>query len=112
MKQFFVDPDISKAKTIDSSIYNSPQVFDELKEKIFSSCWQFIGNTSLVTENNNCYPFVLLENYLSEPLLLTKDEEGITRCLSNVCTHRGNLLIYESCKTNNLRCKYHGRLFQ
>jgi len=110
--KFFVDPDISKAKTIDSSIYTSPHVFQEMKENIFSHCWHFIGNTSLVTEANNCHPFTLLRDYLNEPLLLTKDETGLIRCLSNVCTHRGNLLIYEPCKSGNLRCKYHGRLFQ
>jgi len=112
MPQFFVDPDISKAKTLDTSVYTSPEVFEEMKEKIFSSCWQFIGNTDLVKENSSCCPFTLLENYLDEPLLLTKDENGHLNCLSNVCTHRGNLLIYETCKTANLRCKYHGRLFQ
>ena len=32
-------------------------------------------------------------------------------CMSNVCTHRGNLMVYEPCKLNQLRCKYHGRLF-
>ena len=31
--------------------------------------------------------------------------------MSNVCTHRGNLVVYEPCKLNQLRCKYHGRLF-
>jgi len=112
MNRFSVDPDISRAKTIDSSIYTSPQLFQEMKEKVFSSCWHFIGDTTLVNENNNCYPFTLLANYLNEPLLLTKDETGKIHCLSNVCTHRGNLLIYEPCKSNNLRCKYHGRSFQ
>ncbi len=31
--------------------------------------------------------------------------------MSNVCTHRGNLVVYEPCRLNQLRCKYHGRLF-
>ncbi|HEV8284417.1 MAG TPA: aromatic ring-hydroxylating dioxygenase subunit alpha [Chitinophagaceae bacterium] len=111
MPQFFVDPDIAKASTINKTVYTSPEVFEEMKEKIFSKCWQFIGDINQVSENGSCYPFSLLENYLNEPLLLTKDESGELRCLSNVCTHRGNLLIYEPCKTSNLRCKYHGRLF-
>jgi choline monooxygenase len=111
MPRFFVDPDIGSAKTIDTSVYTSPEVFEEMKDRIFSACWQFIGNTDLVKENGSCYPFTLLENYLKEPLLVTKDENGHLYCLSNVCTHRGNLLIYEPCKTSNLRCKYHGRLF-
>ena len=52
-----------------------------------------------------------LEKYIDEPLLITRDEKGSLHCLSNVCTHRGNLLVYESCKLTNLRCRYHGRLF-
>jgi choline monooxygenase len=112
MSKYFVDPDIAKAQTIDTSVYTSPELFTEMKEKIFSCSWQFIGHADMVQENGSCYPLVLLESYLNEPLLLTKNESGKLFCLSNVCTHRGNILIYEACKTSNLRCKYHGRLFQ
>jgi choline monooxygenase len=28
-----------------------------------------------------------------------------------VCTHRGNLVVNEPCRLNQLRCKYHGRTF-
>ena len=48
---------------------------------------------------------------MHEPLLLTRDKDGALHCMSNVCTHRGNLMVYEPCKLNQLRCKYHGRLF-
>ena len=48
---------------------------------------------------------------MSEPLLLSKDKEGKLHCLSNVCTHRGNLVVDRPCKLNDLRCKYHGRRF-
>jgi choline monooxygenase len=112
MREFFVDPDISRAETIDTSVYTSRILFEEMKEKIFASCWQFIGTDDIIKERGSCYPFTLFENYLNEPLLLTKDEKGEMHCLSNVCTHRGNILIYEPCQTSNLRCKYHGRLFQ
>jgi choline monooxygenase len=112
MPKFFVDPDIAKAQTIDTSVYTSPELFVEMKAKIFSRSWQFIGDTDMIKENGSCYPFILLDNYLNEPLLLTKDENGKIFCLSNVCTHRGNLLMYQQCRTSNLRCRYHGRLFQ
>jgi phenylpropionate dioxygenase-like ring-hydroxylating dioxygenase large terminal subunit len=111
MPKFFVDPDIAKAQTIDTGVYTSAEVFTEMKEKIFSCSWQFIGDTDMVKEHGSCYPFILLENYLNEPLLLTSNEDGKLYCLSNVCTHRGNILMHEACKTSNLRCKYHGRLF-
>lgn len=112
MSKFFVDPQIARAKTIDTDFYIDPSCFEEAKEKIFAASWQFIGDTSLVQEPGQCYPFTLLEDYMKEPLLLTRDKDDQVHCLSNVCTHRGNLLIYEPCKATNLRCKYHGRLFK
>lgn len=48
---------------------------------------------------------------MDEPLLLTKDKLGKIHCLSNVCTHRGNLLIEKPCQLHDIRCKYHGRRF-
>ena len=111
MSGFIIDADISKAKTISTEFYVNPQYFEQAKEKIFSRTWQFIGSNDLL-QQNNCYPYVLLQNYLDEPLVITRDKENSFHCLSNVCTHRGNLLIYESCQTSHIRCKYHGRLFQ
>ncbi len=32
-------------------------------------------------------------------------------CLSNVCTHRGKILVEESCEAKLIRCGYHGRRF-
>lgn len=112
MAKFSVNNEIAKAKTIDKEVYTSAEVFEIQKEKLFASTWQFIPDSNSVKETSSCYPFTLLEGFLDEPLLLTKDENGFIRCLSNVCTHRGNLLVEESCKTTNLRCKYHGRIFQ
>ena len=111
MSTFFIDPNIAKAKTIDTDYYTSQHYYEESKEKIFVPSWQFIGDTDLVKENASVYPFTLLEHYLNEPLLLTKNKDGALHCMSNVCTHRGNLVAYEPCKLNQLRCKYHGRLF-
>jgi len=111
MSQFFVDENIAKAQTPDTKLYKSEAVFEEMKEKIFAPSWQFIGNTDLVKALGDVYPFTLLEHYLDEPLILVRDKEEKIQLLSNVCTHRGNLLADKPCKTSNLRCKYHGRLF-
>lgn len=112
MSRFSVKKNISKAKTISTEVYRSPEAFELFKEKVFASSWQFIGDTDRVKEKGSCYPLTLLPGYLDEPLVLTKDEKEKMHCLSNVCTHRGNLLIYEPCKISNIRCKYHGRMFQ
>jgi choline monooxygenase len=112
MPRFFVDPDIAKAKTLDTAFYTDARIFEESKEKLFASSWQFAGDIDLVKEAGQVHPFTLLENFLDEPLMLSRDKNGALHCLSNVCTHRGNLLINEPCKAANIRCRYHGRIFQ
>ena len=107
----FVQKNIAKAKTLPSEFYTDPKYFDETRKKIFSRSWQFAGDITRIKEPGSCYPFTLLDGYLDDPLLLVKNTGGEINCLSNVCTHRGNILISEPCKANNIRCKYHGRLF-
>src|SRR5258708_5879212 len=111
MPGFFVDTDISRAKTINADFYTSEEIFDQIREKIFAPSWQFIGNDELLRDNGEVYPFILLRDYLDEPLLLTRGKTGELNLLSNVCTHRGNIVAEKACKLPNLRCRYHGRLF-
>ncbi len=106
-----VHSDIAQAETIHTDFYLDPDYFRQAKEKIFSNSWQFIGDTDLVKENGWVTPVTLLENYLDEPLALTRDKNGELHCISNVCTHRGNLVVEKPCKVHDLRCRYHGRRF-
>jgi len=111
MSRFHIDPNIARARTISTEVYTSAAIFEEAKEKIFAPSWQFVGDAELASEPDSVWPFTLLEQYLNEPLLLTRDKTGELHCMSNVCTHRGNLLAYEPCKSSQLRCRYHGRVF-
>ncbi|MCK5442916.1 MAG: aromatic ring-hydroxylating dioxygenase subunit alpha [Maribacter sp.] len=110
--KFFVHPDITKAETLPASFYRDPEVFEAIKDKIFLTSWHWIGHRDLVETPQHVHPFILLEDFLNEPLLLTKDASGNMHCLSNVCTHRGNLVANSSGKTKKLICGYHGRRFQ
>ena len=109
--KFRIDTDIRKAETLPAAFYKDPEVFDQLKEKVFLRSWQFIGDETPVRIQNSVFPFVLLDNYLTEPMLLTRDAEGDLHCLSNVCTHRANLVCLGVGKTRKLKCMYHGRRF-
>ena len=55
MPRFFVDPDISIAKTIDTSMYTFREVYEEIKEKIFAPAWQFAMITDVVRESGTCH---------------------------------------------------------
>jgi choline monooxygenase len=112
MNSFFVDPDISLAKTIDKEFYIDAGIFELCKERIFAGSWQFIGDTRMAGSPGDIYPINLLDGFLDEPLVLTRDKANQLHLLSNVCTHRGNLLVEKACSASHLRCRYHGRLFQ
>ena len=112
MDKFYIDPVIGRARTLDTSFYADPALFQTVKEKLFADSWQFIGSSEQVGEPGTVYPLTLLENYLDEPLVLSRDKNGSIHLLSNVCTHRGNKIADKTCRLVNLRCRYHGRLFQ
>lgn len=107
MSIFEIDPDIRKAKTLASDFYTDERYFEISKEKIFAHSWQFLGH---VCEFDGLKPLTILPGFLDEPVLLVKTEESLA-CLSNVCTHRGKILVEEPCDAKLIRCSYHGRRF-
>src|SRR5579863_6788221 len=111
MPRFIIHPDIALARTPSTDLYTDPAIFELTKEKLFTSSWQFIGDTDAVPADGDARPFTLLETFLDEPLVLVRDGAGAIRLLSNVCTHRGNIVVNEPCRLTHLRCRYHGRLF-
>jgi choline monooxygenase len=112
MSIFNINPDIRKARTLASDFYTDERYFEQSKEKIFARTWQIVGLSDEVRLSGQLKPHTILENFLDEPVLLTRDERDKLHCLSNVCTHRGNILIENPCVENSLRCRYHGRRFK
>lgn len=107
MPHFEIDSDIRKAKTLASDFYTDPVFFEMSREAIFSRTWHFLGKAE---EVESLKPVNLLPGFLDEPLLLSKTGDAV-RCMSNVCTHRGKILVEEPCSANLIRCGYHGRRF-
>lgn len=105
-----MDPDITRASTIDTRFYTDADCYKVAKDRIFARTWQYAGDAGDMGAGT-ASPFTLLEGCLDEPLLLTVGEAGERRCISNVCTHRGNILVNEACNLKNIRCSYHGRMF-
>lgn len=111
MKPLFVNRDISEAETLPSAFYTDEKYFNSSKDKIFSRSWQYVCDNDKIRIPGQIYPFTLLENFLDEPLILTRDKYDRVSCISNVCTHRGNILVEGNCIENNIVCRYHGRKF-
>lgn len=109
---YSIDPDIAVASTIDSSFYRDEQAYALARQRIFARTWQWIGDLADVSEGSSLSPRELLPGVFGEPLLLARDGAGTLRCLSNVCTHRGNILVRAACRAaEQIRCGYHSRRF-
>lgn len=111
MAKYTIDPDIRKAETLPGSFYQDSSLFEELKNQVFLKSWQWIGDVSQIPLGEAVAPFILLDHFLAEPLLLSRDANGDIKCLSNVCTHRGNIVAHHPGQCKQLVCQYHGRRF-
>lgn len=110
--RFQIDPDIRRAHTPPARFYVDPAYYDLCKQRIFAPSWQLTADAAAVRVPHAVHPFTLLEGCLDEPLLLTRDADDQLHCISNVCTHRGNLVCESPGIERSLRCRYHGRRFR
>ncbi|MBX2817640.1 MAG: Rieske 2Fe-2S domain-containing protein [Saprospiraceae bacterium] len=111
MKEYDIDENIAHANTLPGAFYQDPETWEIVKEKIFAKTWLYLADPqNLFRGPENAVPVTLLENYLHEPILLVESEDAL-QCLSNVCTHRGFLLMQHPKQCKKLVCGYHGRRF-
>ncbi len=96
-------PDIQHARTLPSELYTEPAAFARLSRALDHQ-WHWLGPDDL--PEGSVRPYELGQT----PLLLSR-EGGQLRLLSNVCTHRGMILVQEEGPARGLRCGYHGRRF-
>ena len=106
-----IDPDITRARTLPAEVYSDPAWFDRQCRWLFPRTWQVRPPAEGPPGPGAIRPWTLLPGALDEPLLLTGGEDGSVHCLSNVCTHRGKLLVDRPCEGRGIRCGYHGRRF-
>jgi len=108
---YAVDADIARASTLPSAFYRDASIWEAMRERVLVRTWQWLGDLADVASPGSLAPRDLLPGFVDEPLVLARDREGTLRCLSNVCTHRGNLLVREACRAGEIRCGYHSRRF-
>jgi choline monooxygenase len=111
ISRFDVDEDIRRAWTLPADVYYETSWWERQREQLFTRTWHMFPRPVAPTEAGQIEPWTLLPSCLDEPTLLCRDESGRMHCMSNVCTHRGNLLVQRACQAKGIRCRYHGRRF-
>jgi choline monooxygenase len=124
IEPFPVDPDIRRARTIDPRVFGDPAVHRALLQGPFARSWQLVRLGDPASDPaTTAAGFTLLPGALDEPLVWTRERPAgdaaaaPERILSNVCTHRANLVVDEpragarAHRGRELVCGYHGRRF-
>ncbi|MBV9120395.1 MAG: Rieske 2Fe-2S domain-containing protein [Chloroflexi bacterium] len=86
-------------------VFTDPAVFDAEMRRIFRGTWVFLAHESEVPEPGSFKTEVLA----GQPLIMTRDEDGVIHVLYNRCRHRGTVLTREpSGRAPVLICPFHG----
>lgn len=109
-KEFFVDPDITKAEGLPPEAFTSLEFLERELETIFKKHWHMVPpsvSTELANAPGAQVPFSLLD----QPLFLQRDQEGVLHIYPNVCTHAAYPLVEKSGVVPRIVCGQHGRSF-
>ena len=106
-----IDSDIGRSHTLPGWAYGDPELHERQEERVFARSWQLLAPADAVRAPGHVKPLTLLEGCLDEPVVLTRTDDGELHCISNVCTHRGALVVEGEGHVRVLRCRYHGRKF-
>lgn len=106
-----IDRDVRVARTLPGACYSDARFHAWALERVLARAWQPAPLEQLPPEAGAVLPFRLLAGSVDEPLILTRAGDQEVRCLANVCTHRGNLVVTEPGQVTRMLCGYHRRAF-
>ena len=111
MRTTKVEEDIRRASTLPSAFYADPALFERVRERVFARSWQFVADLERVRVPGSVHPVTLLEGFLDEPLLLTRDARTSSTA-SPTSARTGQPRAPRGTRVAQvLRCRYHGRRF-
>jgi phenylpropionate dioxygenase-like ring-hydroxylating dioxygenase large terminal subunit len=93
---------------VNGAVYTDPDVFAAEMDRIFERTWLFVGHESELPAVGD-YKTVLAG---TQPLILSRHEDGKVYALYNRCRHRGAVVCrQERGHSNFFRCRYHNWVY-
>lgn len=90
-------------KSMPPSFYKDHAVYEEEVEKIFLKSWVCVGRADEIPKIGDYYTVEMF----SEPLIVARQSDDSVAVLSNVCRHRGSLIMQGSGNEKRFTCPYH-----
>lgn len=91
------------AMTLPPALYRDPDVHPLESEKVFAHSWVCVGYTCQIDQPGK----MLIASVAGQPIVITRDKQGVLRGFYNVCRHRGSILVTQDSHLERFRCPYH-----
>ncbi|MBF9032555.1 Rieske 2Fe-2S domain-containing protein [Rhodobacterales bacterium HKCCE3408] len=99
-----VSAPIERARGLSNPHYTDPATYAAETRSVLASGWSGLGVASDVPDPGDAVPV----DFLGQPLLMLRDNDGAVRVFQNVCRHRGMILVEAPRKIEGaIRCPYH-----
>ena len=95
--------DHDQALSMPPEFYTSEEFFEVEQTQLFHGEWVCLGRTEQIPKVGDYFATELL----NEPLIVVRTKLEEIKILSNVCRHRGTVLVEGTGNTNNFICPYH-----
>jgi nitrite reductase/ring-hydroxylating ferredoxin subunit len=94
-----------EAGTLSREIFSSEEIFQRELTRVFAPSWSFVGHTSQLARNGDFF----LSRCGTEPVIVSRDEQGAIHVMLNSCRHRGMPACrYDTGNATGFICSYHG----
>ena len=90
-------------RALPAAAYRDPEWLAVEKEKIWHGDWVFATFEDALAAPGDQFPVVIG----NQPVLLVRNEAGELVALSNLCAHRGTLLVDGPTNAGRIQCPYH-----
>lgn len=83
--------------------YTDPAIFSLERERVFGREWVPVARVDELEHAGDFVTYTLA----GEPLVVVRGDDGLLRALSNVCRHRGMVMMTGRGSCSTLQCRYH-----
>ncbi len=90
---------------VHAEVFRSEDIFNFEMQHIFEGTWVFVGLECQIPNPHDFFTSMIGR----QPVMVTRDTDGVVHCLLNTCRHRGAIVcqVMEGNKNTHV-CPYHG----
>ena len=91
------------SRALPAASYRDPEWLAAEKDRIWHGDWVFVTTEDALPSPGDQLPVVVGD----QPVLLLRNQAGELAALSNLCAHRGTLLVERPANADRIQCPYH-----